>query len=45
MNVMAGVLARMTDRGASAGDVLAEPFARGEIEADEFCHRRDALRT
>lgn len=31
-------------RGSSAENVLAERFARGEIDEDEFRRRRDALR-
>jgi putative membrane protein len=34
-----------TSRRSSAEEVLAERFARGEIEADEFRHRRDLLRS
>lgn len=32
------------DARRQAEDVLAERFARGEIDADEFRQRRDALR-
>jgi putative membrane protein len=31
-------------RGPAAEDVLAERFARGEIDEDEFRRRREALR-
>ena len=30
---------------ASPDDILAERFARGEIEEDEFLHRRELLHT
>lgn len=35
---------RTTDT-ARAHDVLAERFARGEIDAEEFTHRRELLHT
>jgi putative membrane protein len=31
-------------RGREAEDILAERFARGEINEDEFQHRRELLR-
>jgi putative membrane protein len=31
-------------RGSSAEDILAERFARGEIDEDEYRQRRSALR-
>jgi len=34
-----------TPPGSSADQVLAERFARGEIDEDEFARRREVLRT
>lgn len=46
--VIVVVMARPDDRGAAPGarpeDVLADRFARGEIDDDEYRRRRDALR-
>ena len=33
------------DTGTSAEEVLADRFARGEIDEDEFVRRRSALRS
>jgi len=32
-----------TSRGSDARDILAERFARGDIDADDYEHRREIL--